>query len=390
MWTDAKEIDQPAAPLSRQPSIYSLTFDEFQSTMGGIGSDGKEFGSMNMEEFLKNLWTAEEGQAMGDALGGSDCGGPGALQRQGSLTLPRTLSQKTVDDVWRDLICDNTESAGGSESRPQQRQSTLGEMTLEEFLVRAGVVREEIKPTVVNTNSNTNSTVYFGDMPASGNINPGFTFSFPQADQSNGSVMPKSLPVNSGSNMTIFPSGVISPFTAQLPLGSNVDIVTPQGMGGGVIGIVDPVSNSGPIPGMVGLGVGAVGVTAVGSPPVNQISYEVISKVNGDLSSLSPVNYVFNRGLKGRKGNGAVEKVVERRQRRMIKNRESAARSRARKQAYTLELEAEIAKLKEKNQELQDKQMELMELQKIQVLEHLDQQLGPKKLCLRRTQTGRW
>jgi ABA responsive element binding factor len=53
----------------------------------------------------------------------------------------------------------------------------------------------------------------------------------------------------------------------------------------------------------------------------------------GDLSSLSPspVPYVFNGGLRGRKP-PAMEKVVERRQRRMIKNRESAARSRQRKQ----------------------------------------------------------
>jgi len=40
---------------------------------------------------------------------------------------------------------------------------------------------------------------------------------------------------------------------------------------------------------------------------------------------------MFNGGVRGRKS-GTVEKVVERRQRRMIKNRESAARSRARKQ----------------------------------------------------------
>ncbi|KAJ1381183.1 Basic-leucine zipper domain [Sesbania bispinosa] len=59
-------------------------------------------------------------------------------------------------------------------------------------------------------------------------------------------------------------------------------------------------------------------------------------------------------GLRGRKRmvDGPVEKVVERRQRRMIKNRESAARSRARKQAYTVELEAELNQLKEENAQL--------------------------------------
>ncbi|KAK8681607.1 hypothetical protein V6N13_054009 [Hibiscus sabdariffa] len=42
--------------LSRQPSIYSLTLDEFQSIMGGIG---KDFGSLSMDEPLKNIWSAE-------------------------------------------------------------------------------------------------------------------------------------------------------------------------------------------------------------------------------------------------------------------------------------------------------------------------------------------
>lgn len=134
--------------------------------------------------------------------------------------------------------------------------------------------------------------------------------------------------------------------------------------------------------GMMGLGAGAVTV-ATGSPAVHSDGY---GKSNGDTSSVSPIPYVFNGGLRGRKG-GAVEKVVERRQRRMIKNRESAARSRARKQAYTTELEAEVAKLKEENEELRKKQAEILEMQKNQVLEMMNKQQGVKRRCLRRTQT---
>lgn len=85
----------------------------------------------------------------------------------------------------------------------------------------------------------------------------------------------------------------------------------------------------GGIAGMVGLSPGAVQL-ATGSP-ANQVSGDKMGKSNGDTSSVSPVPYVFNGGMRGRKS-GAVEKVIERRQRRMIKNRESAARSRARKQ----------------------------------------------------------
>ncbi|KAJ6332258.1 hypothetical protein OIU76_010612 [Salix suchowensis] len=47
-----------------------------------------------------------------------------------------------------------------------------------------------------------------------------------------------------------------------------------------------------------------------------------------------------------------VEKTVERKQKRMIKNRESAARSRARRQAYTHELEIKVSHLEEENERL--------------------------------------
>lgn len=44
-----------------------------------------------------------------------------------------------------------------------------------------------------------------------------------------------------------------------------------------------------------------------------------------------------------------MDKMLERRHKRMIKNRESAARSRARKQAYTNELENKVSRLEEEN-----------------------------------------
>ncbi|KAF7840835.1 ABSCISIC ACID-INSENSITIVE 5-like protein 7 [Senna tora] len=132
-------------------------------------------------------------------------------------------------------------------------------------------------------------------------------------------------------------------------------------------------------------GGGMMGVQGGGSP-ASQMSPEVMTKSTGDTSSLSPVPYVINRGRKC----SAIEKVVERRQRRMIKNRESAARSRARKQAYTLELESEVRKLKDLNEELQRKQAEFMEMQKNQAVETLGSAWGGKRHCLRRTLTGPW
>ncbi|XP_078432489.1 bZIP transcription factor TRAB1-like [Wolffia australiana] len=274
--------------LVRQSSVYGLTFEEFQNSLG----PSKDFGSMNMDELLKSIWTAEEAQTMA-ALSGAT-----GLQRQPSLTLPQTLSQKTVDEVWKDMF-----KEGGVFMQPQQaiqKQPTLGEITLEEFLVRAGLVRDDTQRVVSNGGS-----LVFGE--ASGGVE----------------------------RVTVAALG--------------------SGYGGGEEGGMRGNEDSSPMSGGGGVGREREG------------------------------------GGRGRRHGGVgLERVVERRQRRMIKNRESAARSRARKQAYTMELEAEIAKLKEQNAQLQRKQEEYLMMQKNQAMEKMNQPRGPKKHCLRRTLTGPW
>ncbi|KAE8682170.1 ABSCISIC ACID-INSENSITIVE 5-like protein 5 [Hibiscus syriacus] len=386
--------------ISRQPSIYSLTFDEFQSTMGGIG---KDFGSMNMDELLKNIWSAEETQTMASSSVGLEANG--GLQKQGSLTLPRTLSQKTVDQVWKDMSKefsvgkDGKIGTGVADNMPQ-RQQTLGEVTLEEFLVRAGVVIED--NTQLSGKLNNVNGGFFGELRQAGS-NAGFGIGFQQGgrglnlignwlpnDGNQIGIQPSNLALNGvGSNQQqlpnqqthqqqrqrqpIFPKQYGLEYGSQMPLqsgGQGLINGLVQGGGGGI-----------------GLG-GAVGV-ATGSPANHQLSSDGIGKSSGDTSSVSPVPYVFNGSLRGRKST-TVEKVAERRQRRMIKNRESAARSRARKQAYTTELEAEVAKLNKENEELQKKHAQMMKLQENQECEMMKMQRGAKKRCLRRTQTGPW
>ncbi|XP_006354876.1 ABRE binding factor isoform X1 [Solanum tuberosum] len=419
--------------LPRQSSIYSLTFDEFLSSTGG---SGKDFGSMNMDELLKNIWNAEENQTIGGpGINGQEVGVPrGHLQRQGSLTLPRTLSHKTVDEVWRDM---SKEHGGGKDGNsvgvppniPQtQRQQTFGEITLEEFLVRAGVVREDA---LFAAKSN-NTGGIFGDLSYAGN-NTGLAFGYQQANNRNTGLMAGSIPNKNGETVIqtanlplnvngvrstqqqlrpqqlqqnhqpqqqqpqqqpIFPKQPALPYGAPMAIPNSGQLGSP-GMRVGMVGIPDPALNSNFIQGtalmgggMNMVGLGASGVTvATASPGVS--SSDGLGKSNGDTPSVSPVPYVFNGGLRGRKYS-TVEKVVERRQRRMIKNRESAARSRARKQAYTMELEAEVAKLKEENDELQKKQEEMLEMQKNQVMEMMNLHKGAKRRCLRRTQTGPW
>lgn len=419
---------QGNSTLARQSSVYSLTFDEFQNTMGGLG---KDFGSMNMDELLKNIWTAEEIQALTSSAGGGEGNVPGGnLQRQGSLTLPRTLSQKTVDEVWRDLFKEGSGAAqdgsGTRESNLPQRQQTLGEMTLEEFLVRAGVVREDTQPT-----GRPNNTVFYGELPQPNN-NTSLAFGFQQPVQSNGVLVnrimennnsvptqPSSLSLNNNvggvrssqqqiwrqpqqqqqqqhqQQQPLFPKPATVAFACPMHLVNNGQLPSPQRRGA-MVGVAEPSVNTTSVQGsglqgggigMVGVGPGGVSVTSVAGSPASHISSDVIARSSVDTSSLSPVPYAFSRG---RKCGGVLEKVVERRQRRMIKNRESAARSRARKQAYTLELEAEVAKLKETNQELQRKQEEIMEMEKKEILEKMNRQWGSKRQCLRRTLTGPW
>lgn len=271
-------------PLLRQGSVYSLTFDEFQTTLGG-GS--KDFGSMNMDELLKSIWNAEETQAVAMAsTSGIEPSGAnqqaGAIPRQGSLTLPRTISQKTVDQVWRDIIgfgaSANTGNAEQSSAGPtiaggmvakeeivQNREPRLGEMTLEEFLVRSGVVREEPAP---------EPTHFASTVPA------------------------------------VYENNFGKLIGSQMP---------PRPFGG--------LHNGSAASGFVRMGPSPVAVTV--ESPVD---------LNGNSSDLSPVPvpYMFKAGVRGRKGGATVEKVAERRQRRMIKNRESAARSRARKHVRIL------------------------------------------------------
>uniref|UniRef100_A0A1J3G8X8 ABSCISIC ACID-INSENSITIVE 5-like protein 5 n=1 Tax=Noccaea caerulescens TaxID=107243 RepID=A0A1J3G8X8_NOCCA len=376
--------------LTRQGSIYSLTFDEFQNSLG------KDFGSMNMDELLKNIWSAEETQAM--AMAASTSGViplPGGqeglqLQRQGSLTLPRTLSTKTVDQVWKDLSKDGNNGGGGGTSLSQsqsqsqsqrQREQTLGEVTLEEFLVRAGVVREEAQAAADDKGG------YFGN-----DANPGFSV------QASPQVVPglmgnlgaetvnlgSSLPLNVNGARPTYQQPQPQPPQPIMPKQPGFGYGTQIGVRGGLMGLGDQslTNNMGLVQGGGARGVGAVS-------PVTPLSSDGIGKNNGDSSSLSPSPYMFNGGVRGRKSGGNVERVVERRQRRMIKNRESAARSRARKQAYTVELEAEVAKLKKENDELQQKQAKIMEMQKNQEMEMRNLEGGAKKR-LRRTESGPW
>lgn len=117
--------------LTRHNSWLGLTLGEVENHLGNLP---KPLGSMNLDELLNKVWTTEASHGMDDVYNS-----PAAtLQRQASLSLARAFSGKTVDDVWRD-IQKGYKMRNVEEMSSQKREPTLGETTLEDFLVKAGM-----------------------------------------------------------------------------------------------------------------------------------------------------------------------------------------------------------------------------------------------------------
>lgn len=112
-------------------SFYNLTLDEVQNQLGNLG---KQLGSMNLDELLKSVGTAE--------TSGQLASGSSSMHRQNSMTLlSGDVRKKTVDEVWRDIQQHKKNSNNNKQDgKSQERQATLGEMTLEDFLAKAGVI----------------------------------------------------------------------------------------------------------------------------------------------------------------------------------------------------------------------------------------------------------
>ncbi|RDX72816.1 ABSCISIC ACID-INSENSITIVE 5-like protein 2, partial [Mucuna pruriens] len=288
MGSQAGAIQEPkTGSLVRQGSLYNLTLDEVQNQLGNLG---KPLGSMNLDELLKSVWTAEAGT---DAYmqHGQVASAGSSLNPQGSLTLCGDLSKKTIDEVWRDM--QQKKSAG------MERQPTLGEMTLEDFLVKAGVATEPF--------SNGDSAVAMSGADSQHNTSQHAQWRQYQLTSVQQQQSQQQQHQHQNQQNTVMPgfSGFIAGHVVQQPMPV----------------VVNPVLDAG-------------------------YSEAMPCSLMGALSDSQTA------GRKRVASGNVVEKTVERRQKRMIKNRESAARSRARKQAYTQELEIKVLRLEEENERL--------------------------------------
>nr|GLL24461.1 ABSCISIC ACID-INSENSITIVE 5-like protein 2 [Ipomoea trifida] len=268
--------DSQSSALVRQGSLYSLTLDEVQHQLGHLG---KPLSSMNLDELLKTVWTAEASQGEG----GTDFGV--AQPGDSSLPLSGDLSKKTVDEVWQDI-------QQGQKRSDLDRKATLGEMTLEDFLVKAGIVAES--------------------SPGNKNLADSMVLLEQNAVQQPTQWTHYQIP-------TIHQSQQPPPPQQQLP---NMLPVYVTGQ---------------PLP--------------VVPNPIMDTSFPE-TQVAMSPTMMATLSDTQAPGTKRTAPDTVVEKSAERRQKRMIKNRESAARSRARKQAYTHELENKVSRLEEENERL--------------------------------------
>ncbi|CAI9297567.1 unnamed protein product [Lactuca saligna] len=260
--------------LARQGSLYNLTLDEVQQQLGDLG---KPLSSMNLDELLKSVWTAEANQGMMTLTGGqADYTHHGQGQPS---SLSHELRKRTVDEVWQDIQQGHKSKSNNNNAEKKgsrERQPTLGEMTLEDFLVKAGIVAGK-KNTGGSVTGGVDSNVGHGHQQA-----PWMQYQ-------------------------------VAPIPQQHVY-------------------------------MTGHGHQSLPLIEMGYPETQM--------------AISPSHLMHNLSdtqTPGRKrvaSGDVMEKTVERRQKRMIKNRESAARSRARKQAYTHELENKISRLEEENERL--------------------------------------
>ncbi|XP_042493251.1 bZIP transcription factor 12-like [Macadamia integrifolia] len=237
--------------LTRQSSIYSLTVSELQN------DQSKNFGSMNMDELFKNIYGDNPVAAAEIIPNAANGVSSGDGESNGGIM---SVGNKSVEEVWKDIVARAGCGDVDQKHRDVDVDQAYEEMTLEDFLAKAGAVREEdVRVTQVAGPAQ-------GAFPVDSMLNDRFQ----QLQQQQGSQQRPQPPQIDGS-VPVFRNGVER-----------------TGVGRGKRRVVEE----------------------------------------------------------------PVDKVTQQRQRRMIKNRESAARSRERKQAYTVELESLVSQLEEENAKL--------------------------------------
>ncbi|KAL3514040.1 hypothetical protein ACH5RR_026757 [Cinchona calisaya] len=294
----------PPCPIliTQEGSLYNLTLDEINCQLGNIGNS-KPLNTMNLDELVKNVISAEDGHDHDHELiknHSSSASSSSSSSASANVKSNNALSKKTIDEVWNEIVdqeCGNVNNANVNCSSTR-RQLTLGETTLEEFLIKAGVISLGNQESVTNVQplSVFDPMVLVKQQPSD----------WLQFD------MDSSQNRHQNHHQVNIP---IMPIQAGLILDDSSHFQVSSDIGFMDVGYLD---NSNQM----------------------ELPMDATSSINNPYLGIE---------RKRRFTEEMMEKSIQRRQRRMIKNRESAARSRAKKQAYTKQLEQTVLQLKETN-----------------------------------------
>ncbi|KAK1377645.1 Protein ABSCISIC ACID-INSENSITIVE like [Heracleum sosnowskyi] len=328
--------------------------DQYQNT---LTSEGKSCGSMNMDEFLNSIWTAEENEAQAPYANtmvptaeantsltnknpqyhfgeSSNIARQMSLTRQGSLSVPAPSCQKTVEKVWSEISTNQQSTNNIPHAGSKQHKRSYGEMTLQEFLVEARVVREEGPVAQIHPpRPHFQPQHHLQSHPAPPVFRPRPAPPLLPRPQ-----LPYGMYLNYDSRM-------MSSFIITGSGTASVGVPTPFKLqpqtGGGTVATCLPGGNS-----RIGL------QPAVSFYGVGSASGVRGSESFGEISAFSVDGIGMNKPGRKLMIDGPTEMMTERCKKRMIRNRESSRRSRERKQAYTMELEAKLNQLRHENANL--------------------------------------
>lgn len=124
--------------LPREQSLcssLSTLLADLQNQQNNSNQSQNGHGSMNMEDLLKNIYSSPPQPPPPSTVPDAHPQFPVAsISREGSFSLPKDVASKSADEVWKEIV------AGGGDQRQGGPQEG---MTLEDFLTKAGAVREE-------------------------------------------------------------------------------------------------------------------------------------------------------------------------------------------------------------------------------------------------------
>ncbi|EIE19095.1 hypothetical protein COCSUDRAFT_67968 [Coccomyxa subellipsoidea C-169] len=358
---------QRQTTLSKQTSaVFQMTLDQLQQSVGS----GKPFGSMNMEDFLAAVWDRDAGGVPPPSEAGYNLPEEvPAFQPQAPAALHPDYSGKTVEEVWNSIHKSN----GNNEGQQQGVLPGFQTVTLGSFLERVGVdfpsmdlQQDGLLPPAPELQVHT----FYPQVDAAVHITQsapmrvkkdlGLPYISQQFDpviqpraSRRGGRPPFQEQEEAGRSPSIVegrpwplarpPSPPISmPQTPSHSPSSQPEKNGPMS-GPSSMPIDFPPSTSAPGTSQQG-GRTAMAQQSLGMPPL---------PLQQPTSKQSPG--AAARAARQRKRKAEPEVMDERTQRlqkRMVKNRESAARSRQRKQEYTATLEQQVDELKQQNREL--------------------------------------